>query len=134
MIRMHLRSQPVVIEPHEASEHAEMSAFCPVFQYTLELIGRRWVGAILRSLIEAPRRFNEILSAIPGLSDRLLTERLRELEREGIVRRIVPGDRPLRVIYELTACGRSLEPVIRSIAEWAEAWVNLDTAHSSPSK
>ncbi len=61
--------------------------------------------------------------SIPGLSDRLLTERLRELETEGIVERVVHGERPVRVSYELTTCGRSLEPVIRSVSEWAEAWV-----------
>jgi len=107
----------------EVSEHAEISAFCPRYQYTLELIGRRWVGAILRALLREPRRFNEMLAAIPGLSDRLLTERLRELENEGIVRRVVHAERPVRVTYELTPCGKSLEPIIRSVGEWAEAWV-----------
>ena len=119
---MNLRSSPLEATHHETSEQG-ISPFCPRFQYTLELIGRRWVGAILRALMGAPRRFNEILSAIPGLSDRLLTERLRELETEGIVARVVHGERPVRVSYELTSCGRSLEPIIRSVSEWAEAWV-----------
>lgn len=119
---MHIRSQPLVEVSEQASPEA-LSDFCPVFQYTLELIGRRWVGAILRVLLGEPRRFNEILAAIPGLSDRLLTERLRELEDEGIVRRRVHDGRPVRVWYELTECGRSLEPVIRSVADWAHVWV-----------
>jgi DNA-binding HxlR family transcriptional regulator len=120
---MNLRTEPLETTHTEAAEHGEISAFCPRFQYTLELIGRRWVGAILRALLGAPRRFNEILAAIPGLSDRLLTERLRELETEGIVARIVHGGRPIRVTYELTPCGHSLEPVIHSVSDWAEAWV-----------
>ncbi|MGA3038742.1 MAG: helix-turn-helix domain-containing protein [Vulcanimicrobiaceae bacterium] len=120
---MNLRTEPNVAKHAEATDHNEISPFCPRFQYTLELIGRRWVGAILRTLMGAPRRFNEILGAIPGLSDRLLTERLRELETEGIVIRVVHSDRPVRVTYDLTCCGRSLEPVIRSVSEWAEVWV-----------
>src|SRR5271154_3245005 len=112
---MNLRTEPIVVTHGESTDHDTISPFCPRFQYTLELIGRRWVGAILRTLMAAPRRFNEILASIPGLSDRLLTERLRELETEGIVERVVHGERPVRVCYELTACGRSLEPVIRSV-------------------
>ena len=120
---MNLRTEPLAAAHNEAADHGDISPFCPRFQYTLELIGRRWVGAILRTLLNAPRRFNEILAAIPGLSDRLLTERLRELETEGIVARVVHRERPVRVSYELTECGRSLEPVIRSVGEWAEVWV-----------
>jgi DNA-binding HxlR family transcriptional regulator len=133
--KMHLRDEPITGKPSEASEH-EMSDFCPAFQYAVELVGSRWVGAIIRALVAQPRRFNELLAAIPGISDRLLTERLRELERQGIVRRVVHGERPVRVSYELTSCGRSLEPVVRSVAEWAETWVHADAncAQSSPSK
>ena len=90
------------------------------------MIGRRWVGAILRVLTAGPARFNEILTAIPGLSDRLLTERLRELEREGIVTRTVATCRPVRVTYELTACGRSLDAIFCQIGTWAEAWVEAE--------
>ena len=122
---MHLRKAPLAGTVNEASEH-EMSDFCPVFQYALELIGSRWVGAIIRALVAGPRRFNELLATIPGISDRLLTERLRELERQGIVRRVVHDERPVRVTYELTSCGSSLEPVIRNVAEWAESWVHAD--------
>ena len=121
---MNLRCQPLPATDTKTSGHPdEISPFCPRFQYTLELIGRRWVGAIIRTLIGAPRRFNEILGAVPGLSDRLLTERLRELENEGIVRRTVHAERPVRVTYELTQCGSSLEPVVRSVSDWAERWV-----------
>ena len=119
--KKHLRDKPVALF-HKQSDQA-LSAFCPRFQYTLELIGRRWIGAILRTLVPGPRRFNEILTAIPGLSDRLLSERLRELENEGIIVRSVHDERPVRVTYELTPCGRSLEPVLRAVADWAEAWV-----------
>ena len=105
--------------------HDPMSAFCPVYHRAVELIGRRWAGAIIRALLPGSQRFNELLRAIPALSDRLLTERLRELEDEGIVRReVLPGP-PVSVRYELTESGRHLEPAIRALASWAERWVSL---------
>ncbi len=120
---MRLRSCPNPdVVPHEGN-----SPFCPRFQYAIELIGRRWVGAILRALNLRPSRFNELLSVVPGLSDRLLTERLRELEAEGLVRRTVSPDRPVRVTYELTESGRSLGSIICGVGQWAERWVDAPT-------
>src|SRR6185295_18255433 len=80
----------------------EPSRFCPRFHHAVELIGRRWSGAILNAMLPGSQCFNELLAVVPGLSDRLLTERLRELEAEGLVRRsVIPGP-PVRVSYELT--------------------------------
>jgi DNA-binding HxlR family transcriptional regulator len=117
---MPLRAIPADPQPHAADG---LSPFCPRFQYAIELIGRRWLGAIVRVLYAGPARFNEILAAVPGLSDRLLTERLRELEREGLVDRTVSADRPIRVSYRLTERGRSLDTIIEQIGEWSERWV-----------
>jgi DNA-binding HxlR family transcriptional regulator len=118
---MHLRETPV-----QPAEHGDdLSPFCPRFQYAIELIGRRWVGAVLRVLVAGPARFNELLAAVPNLSDRLLTERLRELEREGLVTRTVSSDRPIRVTYELTDCGRSLSEIICTVGTWSERWVDV---------
>lgn len=117
---MYLRDHPTIPEPHD-----ELSPYCPRYQYAIELIGRRWVGAILRVLVSGPKRFNELLCAVPGLSDRLLTERLRELEREGVVTRSVSAERPVRVSYALTECGRSLSELIVAIGNWAETWVDV---------
>ena len=116
-----MQLRPAPIEP--PVRDGEPGVFCPRFQYAIELLGRRWVGAIVRVLTKGPARFNELLSAVPGLSDRLLTERLRELEREGIVSRTVATCRPVRVTYELTACGRSLDEIVMQVGSWAEAWV-----------
>ena len=118
----HLRPTPIAAPSHEAAPD-QLSPFCPRFQYAIELIGRRWIGAMLRVLMQGPTRFNEILAAIPNLSDRLLTERLRELEREGLVSRTVSQERPIRVTYELTECGRSLSQIICTIGTWSERWV-----------
>ena len=96
---------------------------CPRYHRAVELIGRRWTGAIVRTLMNGPRRFNELLGAIPGISDRLLTERLRELESAGVVRREVRPESPIRVIYELTPCGAELGPALDEIARWAARWI-----------
>lgn len=101
----------------------ESSQVCSRFHHAVELIGRRWSGAIISAMLDKPRCFNEFLSAVPGLSDRLLTERLRELESEGLVRRTVISGPPIRVSYELTESGMGLEPAIEALSKWAERWV-----------
>ncbi|MGE0599659.1 MAG: winged helix-turn-helix transcriptional regulator [Dehalococcoidia bacterium] len=104
------------------AEAPAFSAYCPVFQGAVELIGRRWTGAIVRALLTGSNRFGEVLSRVPGLSDRLLSERLRELEQAGIVRRIVYPEVPVRIEYELTEKGRELEGIVASISNWADKW------------
>jgi DNA-binding HxlR family transcriptional regulator len=103
-----------------------VSPFCPRYHYAVELIGRRWTGAIVRMLLAEPRRFAELAANIPDLSDRMLAERLRELEHEGIVARTVIPDTPVRVEYALTLMGRALEASIRALGEWAEKWLPSD--------
>ena len=90
-----------------------------MFHRAVELIGRRWNGPIIRALLDGADRFGEIRSRIPGLTDRLLAQRLRELEREGVVER---ASSATTVHYTLTTKGQSLAPVIESIAQWAAAW------------
>jgi len=102
---------------------APPTGFCPRFHRAVELIGRRWTGAIVRVLIGGPKRFNELMNTVPGLSDRLLSERLRELEAEGLVRREVAPGPPVCVTYHLTESGQNLEPVIESLGKWAEHWI-----------
>jgi DNA-binding HxlR family transcriptional regulator len=101
------------------------SKVCSRFHHAVELIGRRWSGAIISVMMGGPQCFNELLAAVPGLSDRLLTERLRELESEGLVQRTVISGPPVRVSYELTEAGESLKPVIESLGRWAERWVKV---------
>jgi len=93
------------------------------FQRAIELIGKRWTGAVVRGLMPGPARFNQLLAGIPGISDRVLTERLRELEMEAIVERLVDPGPPVRVSYRLTARGRELSPVLASIDDWAASWM-----------
>jgi DNA-binding HxlR family transcriptional regulator len=95
---------------------------CPDFHAAVELIGKRWAGAILWTLAPGPLYFAEIAQAVPGLSDRLLSRRLRELEEVGLVDRTVHDGTPPRVSYELTAKGAELEPAIRELGDWAKRW------------
>lgn len=101
---------------------AKPKQVCPHYHGAVELIGRRWAGAILYALTAGPLHFAELKDAVPGMSDRLLSCRLKELEGAGLVRREVqPGNR-VRVSYELTEKGHSLEPVIGELRDWARHW------------
>ena len=99
-----------------------MTSFCPAYHQAVELIGRRWTGAILRALLADVTRFNEIAAVVPGLSDRMLAERLKELEAERLVVRTVTPCTPVRIEYNLTEKGRALESVVQAVAHWVEAW------------
>lgn len=104
---------------------APLSPYCAQFTHAIEIVGRRWTGAIIRAMLAEASRFSEILSEVPGLSDRLLSERLKELEQEGIVERRVTPSTPVRIEYVLTDKGRDLAAVVRSVAAWAQAWVEV---------
>ena len=97
--------------------------FCPSFQRAVELVGRRWCGAIARALLDGPRRFSELERELPDISARALTQRLRELEAEGVVLREVEPTSPVRVRYALTEKGRGLEEVVTALERWANRWV-----------
>jgi DNA-binding HxlR family transcriptional regulator len=98
------------------------ASVCPDFHAAIELIGKRWTGAILSALTEGPMRFGELAKAVPRMSDRLLSQRLRELEDEGVVERTVEGGAPPRVSYELTEKGADLKPAIGELQAWAQRW------------
>lgn len=96
---------------------------CPKFHCAIELVGRRWTGAILSAMLMGASRFTDIIHAVPGLSDRLLSERLKELEANGIVVREVHPETPVRIEYHLTKKGKDLNEVIAALSEWADAWI-----------
>jgi DNA-binding HxlR family transcriptional regulator len=99
------------------------SGFCESYQTAVELLGKRWNGAIVAVLRDGTRRYSQLVAAIPGVSERLLSERLRELEAVGIVvRRVLPGP-PVGVEYRLTQAGRELGPAIDAVASWGRKWV-----------
>src|SRR5919204_6501425 len=102
--------------------HAEHGRVCETFHGAVELIGRRWSGVIIQALLSGATRFSEVRDAIPDLSDKMLSDRLKELETEGIVERIVIPETPVRTEYRLTPKGRDLMGVMRTIGEWAHRW------------
>lgn len=100
------------------SEH-----LCPRYQQALNLLSRRWVGLIVRVLLDGPLRFNELASRLQVVADRVLAERLRELEAESIVTREVFVGSPVRVEYQLTKKGYALAPVLDAIEAWSHEWI-----------
>jgi DNA-binding HxlR family transcriptional regulator len=107
----------------ERDSEAQPASCCPLYHEAVELVGRRWTGAILRVLMDGPLRFSEIAQAVPELSDRLLSERMKELERRQIVERTVHSGPPLRVEYSLTLMGTELEPALAELQRWAKRWL-----------
>ena len=98
---------------------------CPRYHEAVELVGKRWTGAILYVLLHGGRlRFTEIAQAVPDLSDRLLSERMKELEARGIVERRVSDCTPVKVSYELTDKGRELAPAMAELKAWADRWLD----------
>ena len=97
---------------------------CSLYHRAVELVGKRWTGAILQVLLDGPAHFSEIRDLVPDISDRLLSERLKELESEGIVERRVLDGAPVRVEYSLTAKGRALEPALKALKDWAREHVD----------
>lgn len=98
---------------------------CPFYHRAVELIGRRWTGAIIEILIQGGSlRFSQIASAVADLSDRMLSDRLKELETHGLVRRTVHPGPPVRVEYALTRKGQELAPALEELKRWARAWLD----------
>jgi DNA-binding HxlR family transcriptional regulator len=102
-------------------------ALCTRFHRAIELIGRRWTGAIVFVLLRSRCRYATLRDAIPDITDRMLSERLQELEQEGIVARTVVPETPVRVEYALTRKGRALASAIDAMAAWAERWVEAES-------
>ncbi len=97
---------------------------CPRFNKAAVIIGRRWSGAILRVMLDGATHFNEMARSIPGISDKMLSERLKEFEAEGLVKRVVQPTTPVSIEYQLTDMGEALRPVLDGLGAWARTWVD----------
>jgi DNA-binding HxlR family transcriptional regulator len=112
----------MVMSTRTVTEPMERPPCCGLFHRAVELVGKRWTGAIISVLMDGPLRFSEVRLLVPDLSDRLLSERMKELEAEGIVERRAAAGAPMHVQYALTPKGRALEPAVRALKDWAQAW------------
>jgi DNA-binding HxlR family transcriptional regulator len=117
---------------HGNSSTDSSEGLCPYYHRAVELIGRRWSGAILRVMLDGAERFSDIAAAIPGLTDRMLSERLKELEAEGIVTRTVIPEMPVRIEYRLTEKGHALGGVLEAVGAWAHAWLAEKQERTAP--
>lgn len=114
------RSGGATKDGSETTVESSRPACCALYHRAIELVGKRWTGAILFVLMDGPLHFSGIRHLVPELSDRLLSERLKELESEGIVERRVLDGAPVRVEYSLTPKGRALEPTLGALKSWAQ--------------
>ncbi|WP_337098042.1 winged helix-turn-helix transcriptional regulator [Paenibacillus sp. YIM B09110] len=96
---------------------------CPKYEAAADILGKKWTGRIIRVLLGGPKRFKEIKEQIPEMSDKMLTDRMKELETQNIINRNVYPEMPVRIEYDLTDKGRELQPVIESIQKWGEEWM-----------
>lgn len=95
-----------------------MTDRCEPFEAAMRLLGRRWAGAVVRAMLGGASRFGQIRAELPGITDAVLTTRLRELCEVGLATREVSGDSPVRVSYRLTEAGRDLQPVLRAVERY----------------
>jgi DNA-binding HxlR family transcriptional regulator len=102
------------------SNHEELQHLCTNFHNSIEFLGKRWMGIVIYTLLDGPKRYNEIISSISGISDRLLTERLRDLEKEGLIVKNIINNSPKKFEYELTSAGKELEEVIHVLINWVK--------------
>ncbi len=99
------------------AENSKKMVSCEV-ETTLQIIGGRWKVLIIRELLQGVRRFGELQRALPGITQKMLTQQLREMEHHGIVHREVYAEIPPKVEYSLTPLGESLQPILDAMHEW----------------
>lgn len=101
----------------------EQIKMCPKFESAFQLLGKRWNGLIIRVLLQGSKRFRDISANIPNMSDKMLVDRLKELEEAGMIERSVYPETPVRIEYQLTEKGRALESTMDEVQAWAEKWM-----------
>jgi DNA-binding HxlR family transcriptional regulator len=98
---------------------------CPRFEKAIKILSQRWIALVIYQMLEEPKRFSEIQAGV-GISGKVLSERLKSMEVEGLINREVFPETPVVIEYSLTEKGRSLEPILRGIEDWAEDWIEVE--------
>jgi DNA-binding HxlR family transcriptional regulator len=106
--------------------------YCPYYAAASDILSRRWAPTVLRALVTRPARFSEIAAAIPDMTDKLLSQRLKDLEDEGLVERFLGDGRPARVQYRLTEKGSALGQILLDVNRWALKWIDLQDRRPAP--
>lgn len=104
-------------------------SICPRFEKTMSLLGQRWIGLIIYQLLSGPQRFCHMEAAI-GISGKVLSDRLKELENEGIIKREIYPETPVRIEYSLTDKGLAFEPIMKNIEHWSQTWLEAQAERS----
>ena len=109
-------------------EHRALLPYCPYYAAAGDMLTRRWAPIVLRALVTGPKRFGELATTIPDMTDKLLSQRLKDLEDEGLVERFLADGRPARVEYRLTEKGVELGDILLDINRWALKWIDLSAS------
>ncbi|NIH78899.1 winged helix-turn-helix transcriptional regulator [Amycolatopsis viridis] len=110
---------------HRELDIDSIRPYCPYFASAMDMLGRRWAATVLRALLAGATRFSDISSAVPGMTDKLLSQRLKDLEADGLVERTVQASTPVRIEYRLTEKGAALGKVLLELNQWALEWIDL---------
>jgi len=111
------------------NEKMNQSIICPRFEKAISLLSQRWMALIINQILSGSHRFSTIQSSI-GISGKVLSERLKDLEQQGIIKRDVIPDTPVIIEYSLTEKGYSLEPVLKEIENWSQAWIEIESTET----
>ncbi|WP_051237704.1 winged helix-turn-helix transcriptional regulator [Lacticigenium naphthae] len=115
-----------MLDINKQVSNSNCSQICPKFEHTFTILGKKWNGLIIDVLLNGPHRFKDIAASIPEVSDRVLVERLKELENEEIVMRALGEENTCRVGYCLTEKGKALKPVMEAVQHWSDKWITLE--------
>ncbi|MHA6261554.1 winged helix-turn-helix transcriptional regulator [Sporosarcina sp. CAU 1771] len=107
----------------------KQSIICPRFEEAVSILSQRWTALIIYQILSGPHRFCAIQSSI-GISGKVLSERLKDLEQKGIIERKVIPETPVIIKYSLTEKGYSLEPVLKEIENWSRSWIEVQNAEA----
>jgi len=103
-----------------------MEKLCPNIERAFCLLGKRWNGLIIHVLLTGPKRFKELTNIIPGISQKMLADRLKELEEQNIIVRHVYPETPVKIVYELSEKGKALQRVMEEVKKWANEFHEKD--------